>query len=124
VQVTYSPDLGDVQEYFLGSGGLINLYGSLTGESMPGLTEAVAQVIVETREGCHSQLVLAPLLLMVTRSVGVSQFVMWHVTYLQGMELGKSHVLFCQGANGINMMTCVIVLYPLIGHDRQQHKYY
>ena len=46
MQVTYSPDLGDVQEYFLGSGGLINLYGSLTGESMPGLTEAVAQVNV------------------------------------------------------------------------------
>jgi hypothetical protein len=43
-QVTYSPDMGEVQEYFLGSGGLINLYCSLTGEAMPGLTEAVAQV--------------------------------------------------------------------------------
>lgn len=43
-QVTYNPDLGDVQEYFLGSGGLINLYGSLAGESLPGVTDAVAQV--------------------------------------------------------------------------------
>lgn len=45
-QVTYSPDMGEVQEYFLGSGGLINLYCSLTGGSMPGTTEAVAQVSV------------------------------------------------------------------------------
>lgn len=43
-QVTYSPDLGEVQEYFLGSGGLINLYGSVTSEQLPGVTEAVAQV--------------------------------------------------------------------------------
>ena len=44
LQVTYSPNIGEVQEYFLGSGGLINLYGSLTGESMPGVADAVAQV--------------------------------------------------------------------------------
>jgi hypothetical protein len=43
-QVTYRPDLGEVQEYFLGSGGLINLYGSVTSEQLPGVTEAVAQV--------------------------------------------------------------------------------
>lgn len=43
LQVTYTPDMGDVQEYFLGSGGLINLYCGLTNETMPGVTEAVAQ---------------------------------------------------------------------------------
>lgn len=44
LQVTYQPDLGAVQEYFLGAGGVFNLYTALTGEDMPGTTSAVAQV--------------------------------------------------------------------------------
>jgi hypothetical protein len=57
VQVTYSPDMGEVQEYFLGSGGLINLYCSITGETMPGMTDAVAQV-------CYARLDLQCILVL------------------------------------------------------------
>jgi hypothetical protein len=45
LQVSYTPDLGAHQEYFLGAGGVFNLYTSLTGEELPGATDAVAQVI-------------------------------------------------------------------------------
>jgi hypothetical protein len=44
LQVSYTPDLGAHQEYFLGAGGVFNLYTSLTGEELPGVTDAVAQV--------------------------------------------------------------------------------
>lgn len=44
VQVSYQPDLGGSQEYFLGAGGVYNLYAALTGEHLPGVTDAVAQV--------------------------------------------------------------------------------
>lgn len=42
--MTYQPDLGGVQEYFLGAGGVFNLYTALTGEHLPGATDAAAQV--------------------------------------------------------------------------------
>jgi hypothetical protein len=44
LQVSYTPDLGAHQEYFLGAGGVFNLYTSLTGEELPGATDAAAQV--------------------------------------------------------------------------------
>eukprot|EP00878_Enallax_costatus_P024415 GHUV01026053.1.p1 GENE.GHUV01026053.1~~GHUV01026053.1.p1 ORF type:complete len:446 (+),score=124.99 GHUV01026053.1:140-1339(+) len=43
IKVSYQPDLGEAQEYFLGAGGVYNLYGALTGEHLPGATDAVAQ---------------------------------------------------------------------------------
>lgn len=43
IKVSYQPDLGEAQEYFLGAGGVYNLYAALTGENLPGTTEAVAQ---------------------------------------------------------------------------------
>ncbi|WIA16848.1 hypothetical protein OEZ85_013781 [Tetradesmus obliquus] len=43
VKVSYTPDLGSHQEYFLGAGGVFNLYSALTGEELPGTTDAVAQ---------------------------------------------------------------------------------
>ncbi|KAF6264741.1 hypothetical protein COO60DRAFT_18214 [Scenedesmus sp. NREL 46B-D3] len=43
VKVSYAPDLGAQQEYFLGAGGVFNLYTALTGEELPGATDAVAQ---------------------------------------------------------------------------------
>ncbi|KAF8065728.1 NHX8 [Scenedesmus sp. PABB004] len=43
IKVTYQPDLGPAQEYFLGAGGVFSLYAALTGEALPGTTAAVAQ---------------------------------------------------------------------------------
>jgi hypothetical protein len=47
LQVTYQPDLGSTQEYYLGSGGVWNLYSSLTGELLPGKIAAAAQVCMQ-----------------------------------------------------------------------------
>eukprot|EP00882_Tetradesmus_deserticola_P034034 GHRQ01038931.1.p1 GENE.GHRQ01038931.1~~GHRQ01038931.1.p1 ORF type:complete len:508 (+),score=242.21 GHRQ01038931.1:112-1524(+) len=44
VKVSYTPDLGAHQEYFLGAGGVFNLYTAPTAEELPGATDAVAQV--------------------------------------------------------------------------------
>jgi len=44
LQVTFTPDLGAPQEYFLGAGGVFNLYTALTGETLPGQLQAVTQV--------------------------------------------------------------------------------
>ena len=42
--MTFKPDFGPLQEYFLGTGGVYNLYTALTEEKLPGRAKAIAKV--------------------------------------------------------------------------------
>jgi hypothetical protein len=42
--VYFKPDFGPQQEYFLGTGGVYNLYTALTDEKLPGRAKATAKV--------------------------------------------------------------------------------